>query len=235
MNNKRRSRLIIFSLIFILPVTLFSCRGMLHNTKKCFDKNVILQPYDAIIVPGVPFEDSSWSYTMKGRVIWSVYLYKHGIAKNIIYSGSAVYSPYTEGKIMAMYAEKLGVKPENIFVEPRAEHSTENVYYSCLIAKKNGFTKVALAIDRFQSRTLSDFLPKIKRKMHIDIRSLPMQDDLMTTMSHQDVSIDYNLAHVDSFVSIIERESKLKRLWGTLGKNIKYEKEPKPVKQQSTQ
>ena len=161
---------------------------------------------------------------MKGRVIWSVYLYQHGYTKNIIYSGSAVYSPYTEAKIMALYAEKLGVKPENIFVEPNAEHSTENVYYSCLIAKKNGFTKVALATDRFQSRTLADFLPKIKRKLRIDIKSLPMQDDLMTTMPHQDVEINYHLAKVDSFVSIVDRESKLKRLWGTLGKNIKYEK-----------
>ncbi|MEO8085841.1 MAG: YdcF family protein [Bacteroidota bacterium] len=235
MSNKRRSRLIIFTIVFIFPVTLFSCRGMFYNTKACYEKNILLQPYDAIIVPGVPFEDSSWSYIMKGRVLWSVYLYQHGYTKNVIYSGSDVYSPYTEGKIMALYAEKLGVKPENIFVEPRAEHSTENVYYGCLIAKKYGFTKVALATDRFQSRTLADFLPKIKRKMHIDVKSLPMQDELMTTMPLQDIEIDYNLAHVDSFVSLVERESRLKRFWGTLGKNIKYEKEPIPEKVQSSQ
>lgn len=208
---------------------------MFHSTKACYEKNILLQPYDAIIIPGVPFEDSSWSYIMKGRVLWSVYLYQHGYAKNIIYSGSAVYSPYTEGKIMALYAEKLGVKPENIFVEPRAEHSTENVYYGCLIAREKGFKKVALATDRFQSRTLADFLPKIKRKMHINVKSLPMQDELMNTMPHPDPVIDYDLAHVDSFVSLIERESKLKRFWGTLGKNIKYEKESKPENIHSTQ
>lgn len=203
---------------------LISCRGMFFNLHKCYTDNLRLAPYDAVIVPGVPFENGNWSYIMKGRVLWSVYLYRNGFTKNIIYSGSAVYSPYTEAKIMALYAEKLGVKPENIFLEPRAEHSTENVYYGALVARKQGFQKVALATDRFQSRTLADFLPKVRRKTHMDIKSLPMQDELMATISHDDPVIEYNLAHVDSFVSIVERESKLKRFWGTMGKNISYEK-----------
>ena len=162
---------------------------------------------------------------MKGRVLWSVYLYNQGLAKNIIYSGSAVYSPYIEGKIMALYAEKLGVKPEHIFVESRAEHSTENVYYGTLIAKKMGFTKVGLASDKFQSRSLAEFLPKVRRKTGIDVKSLPMQEDLMSTMPHADPAIDYELAAVSNFVSIVDRESKLKRIWGTLGQNIKYDQE----------
>ncbi len=126
---------------------------------------------------------------------------------------------------MALYAEKLGVKPENIFIESKAEHSTENVYYGCLIAKKSGFTKVGLATDRFQSRTLAEFLPKMKRKIGIDVRSLPIQEELLATMPHMDPSIEFELAGVENFVSIIDRESKLKRLWGTLGKNINYEEE----------
>ena len=156
---------------------------------------------------------------------------KSRIARNIIYSGSAVYSPYIEGKIMALYAEKLGVKPENIFIEPRAEHSTENVYYGCLIAKKLGCTKVGLATDRFQSRTLADFLPKIKRKIGIEVMSLPIQEELLATMPHIDPAIEYELAGVNNFVSIIDRESKLKRFWGTLGKNINYKKEKNSEKQ----
>lgn len=210
-----------------------SCRGLFFNPQNCYEKNILLEPYDAIIVPGVPF-DSAWSYTMKGRVLWSVYLYRNGYVKNIIYSGSAVYSPFTEGKIMAMYAEKLGVKPANIFVESRAEHSTENVFYSGLIAKKKGFKKVALATDRFQSRTLSDYLPKVRRKLDLDIRSLPMQDELTATMPHDDPAIEYNLARVDSFVSLVNRESKLKRFWGTMGKNIKYRQEKEAYEKENS-
>ena len=201
---------------------------MFFNSEKTYNKGLKQVPYDALIVPGIPFENNNWNYVMKSRVLWSVYLYRQGFVKNIIYSGSAVYSPYVEAKIMAMYAEKVGVPRDHIFIEPTAEHSTENVYYSCLVAKRNGFKTVALATDKFQSRTLADFLPKIKRKTTIDIKSLPIQDQWLDTMQDYDPQIEYELAKVDSFVSIVDRESKLKRFWGTLGKHIKYEDEEKP-------
>ena len=239
MTRNNKSTFILFSFSILLSLALYSCRGLFYNTQTCYQSNLTLKPYDAIIVPGIQFENGNWNYIMKGRVLWSVYLYNQGITKNIIYSGSAVYSPYTEAKIMALYAEKLGVHPEHIFVEPRAEHSTENIFYSCLIAKKNGFTRVAVATDRFQSRTLADFLPKIKRKTGIDIKSLPLQDDLMRTVSHHDPVINYELAKVDSFVSIVERESKLKRFFGTMGFHIDYDEakdvfQPEAEKPRST-
>ena len=56
--------------------------------------------YDAVIVPGVPFNEPSWDKPMLMRVVWAVHLYKRGITKNIIMSGSAVYTPYVEAKIM---------------------------------------------------------------------------------------------------------------------------------------
>ncbi len=220
-----RQLYLLFSVSILISATLISCRGMFFNSKKCFEKNIALQPFDAIIIPGVPFENGNWSSTMKSRVLWSLYLYNNGYAKNVIYSGSAVYTPYVEGKIMALYAEKLGIDPAHIFIEPRAEHSTENVYYGSLIAKKNGFKKVGLATDQFQSRTLSDFLPKMKRKIDFVVKSLPMQEELMASLPQDDPEIDYNLAKVDSFISLVERESKLKRFWGTLGKNIEYRDE----------
>ncbi|MBI9052936.1 MAG: YdcF family protein [Bacteroidales bacterium] len=101
-------------------------------------------PYDAIIVPGVPYKDEYWSKILLGRIYWSNYLYKNGITKNIIYSGSAVYTPYIEAEIMAMYGKALGIPPENIYTETNAEHSVENVYYSFQIAQKLGFKKIAL-------------------------------------------------------------------------------------------
>ncbi len=220
---KTTNRFAFLIIAYLISTTLFSCRGMFYNPSASYKRNIQEQPYDAIIVPGVPFEDSTWSDIMKRRVIWSVYLYKQGLVKNIIYSGSAVYSPYIEGKIMALYAEQLGVNPEHIFIEPKAEHSTENVYYGSLYAKKMGFTKVGLASDKFQSRSLAEFLPTVRRKTGVDVKSLPIQEELMSTMPHDDPAIEYELAAVSNFVSIVDRESKLKRIWGTLGQNIKYE------------
>ena len=39
-------------------------------------------PYDAIIVPGVPFNGDSMSFMMNARVQWACYLFEKGLAKN---------------------------------------------------------------------------------------------------------------------------------------------------------
>lgn len=224
---RKKVRIFIFVGVAALILLGAGCRGLFFNLESAYTNNLKLAPYDAVIIPGIPFENGNWNFIMKSRVMWSVYLYKQGYTKNVIYSGSSVYSPYVEAKIMAMYAEKMGIPQEHIFVEPTAEHSTENVYYSTLVAKKNGFKKVAIATDRFQSRSLADFLPKVRRKTNIDVKSLPIQDRWLDTLKAGDPVIEYNLAKVDNFVSIVDRQSKLKRFWGTMGMNIKYEKEEK--------
>ena len=116
------------------------------------------EPFDAIIVPGVPFGQKAWRSILKMRIDWAAHLYKTGIAKNIIFSGSSVYSPYVESKIMGLYAEKLGVPRAHIYTEEQAEHSSENLYYSYKIAKENGFNKIALATDPFQNFFLKSMM-----------------------------------------------------------------------------
>ena len=81
---------------------------------KMYDKAKTVT-YDVIIVPGVPLKDGKWDRTMKARIYWSKFLYDKGIAKNIMYSGSAVYSPYYEGEVMVMYAEAIGIPKEHIY------------------------------------------------------------------------------------------------------------------------
>ena len=176
--------------------------------------------FDVVIVPGVPFENEKWSRTMKGRVYWSKYLYDNGIAKNIMYSGSSVYSPYYEGIIMALYAEALGIPREHIFYEISAEHSTENIYYSYHKAQKLGFKKIALASDPFQTYSMRRFT---RKKVSPDIAMLPMVGDTMRSMNP--VMIDPDIksitAYNKDFISIKKREGFFKRLRGTLGRNIK--------------
>lgn len=107
---------------------------------------------------------------MKGRVYWAKYLYDKGITRNILFSGSSVYSPYYEGKIMALYAAALGIPKEHIFTETRAEHSTENAYYGYKRALQLGFTHIALASDPFQSKLLKGF---IRRKVDRNMMVIP--------------------------------------------------------------
>src|SRR5688572_23800179 len=99
------------------------------------------KPYDVIIVPGIKYEGKNTASVMKMRLYWAKHLYDSGYCKNIIFSGSAVYTPYIEGIVMKVMADSLGVPEDKIFSETKAEHSTENAYYSWRMAKELGFKK----------------------------------------------------------------------------------------------
>jgi uncharacterized SAM-binding protein YcdF (DUF218 family) len=208
----------LFLLLFFLVT---SCASFRPKPEVLFQRAVKDQPYDVIIVPGVPFNGIKWDTVMKSRVIWATYLQKKGIAKNIIFSGGAVYSPYVEGKIFALYAEALGVPKEHIFVDSLAQHSTENVYYSFQVAKKLNFTKIAVATDPYQSAKLMGFA---ERRFKTKITFIPFVTDSLKPQMNVNPSIDPSSAKVGNFKSIVDTQSKLHRLKGTLGKNIKFKK-----------
>lgn len=205
-------------LFLLLLFFLTSCAYSSKTCTKLLLKSMA-EPYDIIIVPGVPLENGKWSYTMKGRVCWSKYLYDKGITKNVIYSGAAVYTPYYEAEIMALYAEKLGIPMEHVFTEIRAEHSTENVYYSYKKAKKLGFRRIALASDQFQTKSLKRFT---RIKVSDKVGFIPIVADTLEpiTSKMQDPEIDISKAFVKDFKSLPERENFFKRLKGTRGLDI---------------
>ncbi len=202
-------------IILLLFASLTSCAFSSRTSKQylveSFDKK-----YDLIVVPGVPFEKGKWSKIMKARVYWSKYLYDRGIAQNIMYSGSAVHSPYYESEIMAMYAEAIGVPGEHIFTETMAEHSTENIYYSYQKAALLGFDTIALASDPFQTKMLRKY---IRKKIDPSIALLPIVFDTLRAMEPimVDPEIEYESALKANFVSLSERETFRERFRGTRG------------------
>jgi len=195
-----------------------SCSFTNNTTQKLYS-DASQTSYDVIIVPGVPLENNKWSRTMKGRVLWAYFLYKKGIAKNVMFSGSAVYTPYIEAEVMAKYGAALGIKPEHIFTEPKAEHSTENVYYGHKNAKKLGFKTVALASDKFQAKMLRGFA---KRKIEDEIGIIPIVYDSLVVFADTivDPILDFQDLYIEDFQSIKEREGFWKRFKGTSGRNI---------------
>ena len=89
--------------IFYMLLLLFlftNCAFSKRKSQKYFDKALLAAPYDAIIIPGVPHDGVSWSPTMNIRVSCANFLFKKGIANNIIFSGGAVYTKYSEAKIL---------------------------------------------------------------------------------------------------------------------------------------
>jgi uncharacterized SAM-binding protein YcdF (DUF218 family) len=120
---------------------------------------------------------------------------------------------------MALYAEAIGIPKENIFTETKAEHSTENIYYSYRKSKKLGFERIALASDPFQSKLLKRF---IRKKVGRDVDVIPFVIDTLKMMEPgmTDPVIDYKQAYATDFIPLTERESRWKRLKGTYGLNL---------------
>jgi hypothetical protein len=209
---------LILSLLCLSLLVISSCSFSAKATGELYHKASV-QQFDMIIVPGAPFQEGRWGRVMKGRIYWAKFLYDKGIAKNVMFSGSSVYTPYTEAEIMRMYAQAIGIPRENIFTETKAEHSTENVYYSYKKAKQLGFQKMAVASDPFQTKLLRKFT---RKKVSPDIALIPFVVDTLKQIQPQmeDPEIDYQQVFVPDFKSITRRESFWKRLKGTMGKNI---------------
>jgi uncharacterized SAM-binding protein YcdF (DUF218 family) len=207
-----------FHLFLGVAILLTHC-SVTRYAKRSFEEARKEVPFDAIIVPGVPYDTAKDNRIMVMRVYWAKLLYDSGFARNIIFSGAAVYSPYVEGIVMKLMADSLGIPPDHTFSETRAEHSTENIYYSWKLAREKGFTHLAVASDPYQSSLLGSFtrrycpgtktIPIIFGTMGIDTLTLPR--------------IDASSAYRKDFVSIVKRESFWLRFRETLGKRVKEE------------
>lgn len=214
----RSAFLVVFVVTFLLGCKTYVYRGRPARLyQEVADSNMT---FDVAIVPGVPFYEQ-WDSVMKGRVLWADFLYKKGIIRNVIFSGSAVYSPYYEARVMGLYAEELGIPAAHIFFETKAEHSTENIYYSYEMARQLGFKTIALVTDPFQSWFTNGFT---RRRFETRIWHLPFMVDTLRQLNEVDLVIDPSSAYKAEFRSIVERESKLKRFRGTLGAFIPWEK-----------
>ncbi|MDO9186199.1 MAG: YdcF family protein [Bacteroidia bacterium] len=220
-----------YTLTICFLLIFFNCCTVINPIRKSpfttFHANIHNLPFDAIIVPGVPYNGKKWGDIMRYRILWSKFLFEKGYTKNIIFSGAAVHSPYIESKIMAIYSEALGIPKTNIYTEEKAEHSTENIYYSYYLAKKNGFNNIALATDPYQTNNLRKYMIKY----NFDIKILPIQYDSVVIMKISEPVIDFSSAMAnESYKSLENRESFFKRLRGTMGKNIPYTEEDKQRK-----
>lgn len=189
------------------------------DPEKYFEKACANKPYDAIIIPGFPSDSGKINSVLKERIGWAYYLYHNGFAKNIIFSGSAVYTPYVEAKVMRLYAIQLGIFPQHIFIEDKAEHTTENLYYGFKLANRLGYKKIGFASQAAQT----SFMKPFPKKFKIKVDMIPMVTDSLSRMDLVFKNVDAEEAYKKDFVSIEERESVLKRMRGTRGKKVMKE------------
>src|SRR6266850_3366391 len=222
-NMKKIKRILFFLFVFASISSLLVYCSVKRYTNQAYEQAKKDRPFDVVIVPGVPYETESTNNVMTMRIFWAKHLYDSGFTRNIIFSGSAVSSPYIEGIAMKIIADTLGIPGNHTFSETKAEHSTENAYYGWKLARSLGFKKIALATDPFQSRTLESFIKKYCPEM----KSVPVVLSVLNPGDKTLPKIDARGAYVKDFVPLSKREGFWERLRGTRGKRVEEEVEKK--------
>lgn len=176
-----------------------------QRIKQADKKYLKRAPYDAIIVPGYPYVTPEHPYgsernkiLLNTRLYWAKELYDKGIAKNIIFSGAAVHTPYVEGCVMKQMADSLGIPSNHTFVEDKAEHSYQNATYGKRLAKKLGFKKIAVATDPYQFAYMTYLLNLFTPGMPI----LTFMPERMVEFIKPLPDIDSTDAYVQGFVPL---------------------------------
>jgi uncharacterized SAM-binding protein YcdF (DUF218 family) len=199
-------------------IGLSSCFFLGPSPKKRLQKIADIKPVDVVIVPGLPLYHGQWDTLLKTRMLWSEFLIKKGYAKYVLYSGNAVYTPWMEGPSMALIAQQLGIDSTQILIDTIAEHSTENLHYSYLMAKEKGFKSIAVATDPFQCAMLHKFA---RKNFEEEIYFLPVIYDSIKARTNVEVRIDTTRTKKKNFKSLEERQGYKERLKGTRGKEIR--------------
>lgn len=185
----------------------------------CFEAAQQHRPFDVVIVPGYPFTAEVINPMAEQRVAWAVYLYKHGYTRRLIFSGGAVHTGYVEAEAMRLYALHAGVPSDAIFIETKAEHTTENLYYSALLADSLGFKKKALASQPNQVSSMIHFNKKYKLKLSM----LPIVSDTIKRYPLPNDQVDISTAAAENFVPLLKRRGRFKSTLGTIGYYVRKE------------
>lgn len=96
--------------------------------------------HDVIIVLGCPNnEDGSPADCQVERADIAVSLAASGFGSEFIVSGAAVHNSYVEAQTLHDLLVARGVATEHIFIENRAEHTDENIYFSTQIMEDHAW------------------------------------------------------------------------------------------------
>lgn len=205
------------AVVFVLLAVFASACNVRKIGRRMYAEHIGNAPYDAVIIPGMPYDTATQQKSgFNARIVWAVKLYNQGIARNIIFSGSACYTPYVEAEIMKLIAIQMGVPAQHIFTETKAEHSKENAYYGWLVAQRLGFKKVALASDPYQAFFLEGFIKANTPQMGI----IPIDVDSLKKYYIQLPAIDASTAYDTAFIPLNVREKFWTRVRHTNHNNL---------------
>ena len=103
--------------------------------------------YDAIIVLGCPSNEEAeeGAACQNRRVQRALALHEAGYGDSFSVTGASVHSEGIEAEALGALLLAAGIDESAIYLEPLAEHTDENIYYSSLIMEEQGW-EVAIVV-----------------------------------------------------------------------------------------
>lgn len=140
----------------------------------------VASAHDVLVLLGCPSnEDGSPSRCQIERADLAVAFWRAGYARRFITTGAAVHTADVEAEALKRLLLERGVPEAWIEVEPRAEHTDENIYFSSLIMERNGWeTALVLSDDagHLQMTALCDCNCCV-RKGRLSLHAFPLGGD----------------------------------------------------------
>ena len=100
----------------------------------------LVAEHHVILVMGCPNNaDGSASMCQIARADLAVAFMNAGYGRRFITTGGAVHTPEVEAETLKGLLMERGVPEDAIWLEPRARHTDENIYYSSLIMENRGW------------------------------------------------------------------------------------------------
>lgn len=106
------------------------------------------RPHDVALVLGCPSNaDGSPSDCQRARAALALRVYRAGLAPRFITSGGAVQNAHVEAEALRDLLLAGGVPAAAVVLEPRAEHTDENLYYSTRLMAERGWRSALVLSD----------------------------------------------------------------------------------------
>lgn len=125
------------------------------------------QKADVAIVLGAAAWHNKPSPVFQERINHSIKLYEDGLVKKIIFTGGKPDNAlYSESFVAKKYAEKRGVKQEDILIEEQSKTTLQNLQYAKQLMKGHHFTTALLVSDPLHMKRSSQMAKGLKIKAY---------------------------------------------------------------------
>lgn len=96
--------------------------------------------HDAILILGCPSNtDGTASECQQARVDIALALREEGLGRRFVTTGGAVANDYVEADALKQLLVDAGVDEADVYTDPLAEHTDENLYYGSVILAEHGW------------------------------------------------------------------------------------------------